>query len=54
MRRAGLLAALLGLAASPQQSINWMKLEQATSRARSQDKLVLAYIGCDPGSGMSS
>jgi len=47
-------AALLGLAASPQQGINWMKLEQAKIMANSKDKLVMVYIACDPETGMSS
>lgn len=54
MRRLLLAAALLGLAASPQQGINWMKLEQAKFMANSKDKLVLVYIACDPETGMSS
>jgi hypothetical protein len=54
MRRLVLAGALLGLAASPQQGVNWMKLEQARFMANSKDKLVLVYIACDPETGMSS
>lgn len=54
MRRLALAAALLGLAARPQQAVNWMKLEQARYMANSKDKLVLVYIACDPETGMSS
>ncbi len=54
MRLLALAAAFLGLAARPQQAINWMKLEQARYMANSKDKLVLVYIACDPETGMSS
>ena len=55
MRRAALvLACLAGLAASPQQSINWMRFDQAKGLALRTGTPILVFVACDPATGSSS
>jgi hypothetical protein len=53
-RRVLVLACLLGLAASPQQSINWMRLDQAKGLAARTGNPILVFVACDPSTGGSS
>jgi hypothetical protein len=55
MRRRGfILAFLAGLAASPQQSINWMRLDQAKGLASRTGNPILVFVACDPSTGSAS
>lgn len=48
------LGGLLLLAASPQQAINWLKLEQAKALAQRTGNAILVFVACDPGTGSAS
>jgi hypothetical protein len=48
------LTAVAGLAASPQQSINWMRLDQAKGLAARTGNPILVFVACDPATGSSS
>ena len=56
MRRPAVLvlACLAGLGASPQQSINWMRLDQAKGLALRTGNPILVFVACDPATGSSS
>ncbi len=47
------LAVLLGGAAGQQSAPEWMKLDYAKALSTQTGKLILAYIACDPQTGMS-
>ncbi len=51
MARLALALALLG---GPQQGITWLRLDDAKPLANRNARLILVFIACDPGTGMSS
>lgn len=48
------LASLLAVGAAPQQSINWLRLDQARALATKTGNAILVFVACDPNTGNSS
>jgi hypothetical protein len=51
---ARLAAVLALLAGGPQGGITWLRLDDAKVLSNKNAKLVLVFVACDPGTGMSS
>jgi hypothetical protein len=48
------LSGLLLVAANPQQTVNWLRLDQARALAQRTGNAILVFVACDPGTGSAS